>query len=253
MGVTLNLSFYIMPKKNEETELKGDFPIMKIKPKTYSDKLKDPRWQKKRLEVLQRDGWTCQNCADKSSTLHVHHKTYRQSDPWDSPMWDLITLCESCHDEETHERQEIENQLLRTLRKAGLLTQHLGAVVDYFERQNEYFDLLADEKWSRREQEILKNGKHCFICYAENELVIYHKSSFWYLQDKPWELPEHDFNLICKSCNQRNRNNLCSVFDFLLPAIHHAGYHEDDIVDFVTDPDSGRLISSILKESKRQI
>jgi len=26
---------------------------------TYKEKLLDPRWQKKRLEVLERDGWAC--------------------------------------------------------------------------------------------------------------------------------------------------------------------------------------------------
>jgi len=27
---------------------------------TYSEKLKDPRWQKKRLEILSRDNFTCE-------------------------------------------------------------------------------------------------------------------------------------------------------------------------------------------------
>jgi hypothetical protein len=35
----------------------------------YSDKLKDPRWQKKRLEVFERDGWCCQCCGDSESPL----------------------------------------------------------------------------------------------------------------------------------------------------------------------------------------
>lgn len=28
--------------------------------KTYAEKLKDPRWQKRRLEIFERDDWTCQ-------------------------------------------------------------------------------------------------------------------------------------------------------------------------------------------------
>lgn len=43
----------------------------------YSDKLKDPRWQKKRLEILTRDEWTCQICFDTESTLVVHHQKYK--------------------------------------------------------------------------------------------------------------------------------------------------------------------------------
>ena len=65
---------------------------------TYSEKLKDPRWQKKRLKVLERDGWACQVCESKEMTLHVHHLKYVKSgNPWDSPLRDLQTLCEQCH------------------------------------------------------------------------------------------------------------------------------------------------------------
>jgi hypothetical protein len=63
----------------------------------YSEKLKDPRWQRKRLEVLSRDGWACMACADKTSTLQVHHKFY-SGNPWDAPMDGLETLCEKCHE-----------------------------------------------------------------------------------------------------------------------------------------------------------
>lgn len=38
----------------------------------YLEKLKDPRWQKRRLEIFQRDEFTCQVCFDTESTLHVH-------------------------------------------------------------------------------------------------------------------------------------------------------------------------------------
>jgi hypothetical protein len=65
---------------------------------SYSEKLKDPRWQKKRLEVLQRDGFACVACLATEKTLHVHHCCYTgKMDPWDyeSPL--LITLCEKCH------------------------------------------------------------------------------------------------------------------------------------------------------------
>lgn len=63
----------------------------------YSDKLKDPRWQKKRLEIFKRDDFTCQKCSDKKTTLCVHHLKYN-GDPWKSNNDDLITLCEHCHD-----------------------------------------------------------------------------------------------------------------------------------------------------------
>jgi hypothetical protein len=65
---------------------------------TYSELLKDPRWQKRRLEVLDRDKFECQLCLDSLRTLHIHHKTYNKNGaPWDVPSSELITYCEECH------------------------------------------------------------------------------------------------------------------------------------------------------------
>lgn len=65
--------------------------------KTYSEKLKDPRWQRKRLEVMQRANWRCELCGDPLSTLHVHHLGYeRGKEPWEHE--DLACLCEHHHD-----------------------------------------------------------------------------------------------------------------------------------------------------------
>lgn len=64
----------------------------------YYEKLKDPRWQKRRLEVLNRDNFTCLVCENKEATLHVHHLTYTGTDPWDEPLENLETLCEGCHE-----------------------------------------------------------------------------------------------------------------------------------------------------------
>lgn len=64
----------------------------------YAEKLKDPRWQKKRLEILNRDSFKCIVCLVDDKTLHVHHKTYVfGNDPWDYPNNNFETLCEDCH------------------------------------------------------------------------------------------------------------------------------------------------------------
>ncbi len=62
----------------------------------YSEKLKSPKWQKKRLEVLQRDDFKCCNCNDEETELHVHHLKYTK-EPYDAPLNDLQTLCKHCH------------------------------------------------------------------------------------------------------------------------------------------------------------
>lgn len=69
--------------------------------KPWFERLKDPRWQKKRLEILERDGWACKSCwVDQEKMLHVHHKVYRRGlEPWEYESTDLVTYCEDCHDE----------------------------------------------------------------------------------------------------------------------------------------------------------
>ena len=68
--------------------------------KSYSELLKDPRWQKKRLQIMSRDKFTCKLCGDKETQLHVHHKEYIDgNDPWDYDNKLLVTLCEDCHQE----------------------------------------------------------------------------------------------------------------------------------------------------------
>ena len=71
---------------------------------TYAEKLKDPRWQKKRLEIMQRDYFTCRICETTTETLTVHHIRYISGyEPWNYSDELLITLCEDCHDF-VHER-----------------------------------------------------------------------------------------------------------------------------------------------------
>lgn len=62
-------------------------------------KYKDPRWQRKRLEIMGRDGWKCVCCGNSDETLNVHHAYYvKDADPWDYPESALVTLCRSCHE-----------------------------------------------------------------------------------------------------------------------------------------------------------
>jgi hypothetical protein len=68
---------------------------------TYAEKLKDPRWQKKRLEIMERDNWTCQICGTKEKTMHTHHLIYiKGREPWDYTDVALQCLCEDCNEKE---------------------------------------------------------------------------------------------------------------------------------------------------------
>lgn len=96
----------------------ADQPSRSSRREAYLQKLRDPRWQKKRLEVFERDDWRCQNCKDSDSTLHVHHRWYEQGrEPWDYPKEALITLCEECHAIESHDRPQAEANLIHALRR----------------------------------------------------------------------------------------------------------------------------------------
>lgn len=66
--------------------------------KSYSELLRDPLWQKKRLRILERDGWRCRDCRDDTKTLNVHHHQYRSgAKPWEYPDCALAAYCEDCH------------------------------------------------------------------------------------------------------------------------------------------------------------
>ena len=108
--------------------------------KTYADKLKDPRWQKKRLLVLERDGWECQYCGAKDKTLHVHHKKYNKGKPpWEIDDKYLITACEECHENEKSGVIQLEKDIISLFKEHGLDSGDLEWVYNFFEHSlNKY-------------------------------------------------------------------------------------------------------------------
>ncbi len=81
----------------------------------YSEKLKDPRWQKVRLKIFERDEFECATCGNSKSTLFVHHKYYEYGiEPWDYPLNSLVTLCKTCHEEADEMRKNLRRQIALT-------------------------------------------------------------------------------------------------------------------------------------------
>ena len=67
----------------------------------YAELLRSPLWQKKRLEIMQRDNFTCCKCGCTYKELQVHHIKYiKGRKPWEYDNEDLVTLCSDCHNEE---------------------------------------------------------------------------------------------------------------------------------------------------------
>ena len=74
---------------------------------SYAEQLRDPRWQRKRLSVLNRDKWACVKCGNTKMELHVDHKAYRgRLRAWEYRMDELQTLCRDCHSEKHDSRKQ---------------------------------------------------------------------------------------------------------------------------------------------------
>jgi hypothetical protein len=112
----------------------------------YSDKLKDPRWQKKRLEIFERDGWQCGFCGTKSETLHVHHLIYQHGkEPWDCHEENLLTLCSDCHQAEFEERKNSEAELIEFLHLYRFTWDNIHELMCVFGRHMERGKDRADD------------------------------------------------------------------------------------------------------------
>lgn len=100
----------------------------------YQQKLLDPRWQKKRLEILNRDEFTCQYCEDSENTLHIHHLAYHKN-PWDISNDKLITCCEQCHEEiESFKKDGYEVLKIKVFRKKHVTIREIYSI-----NKGEYF------------------------------------------------------------------------------------------------------------------
>lgn len=133
----------------------------------YSEKLKDPRWQQKRLRIMERDGWACVHCKAKSRNLQVHHTMYAK-DPWSVEDEFLITLCDDCH-EELHENEKgakhaLAMILARSTQASGAkLARDLAVIADHMAKTGsampEYeitlkgcFQHMAETRWMEAAQ-----------------------------------------------------------------------------------------------------
>ncbi len=83
---------------------------------TYSDKLKDGRWQHKRLQILQAANFKCEECRD-TNNLQVHHCCYiKGREPWEYDIDLLMCLCDECHESRQKQEDAIRVSLAKILR-----------------------------------------------------------------------------------------------------------------------------------------
>lgn len=96
---------------------------------TYQDQIKSPKWQKKRLEVLEQNQFACIECGSADEQLHVHHPFYQKGRKiWEYTTEELRCLCATCHDK-LHALNDEINQamgLMETMAGNGIKERILG-------------------------------------------------------------------------------------------------------------------------------
>jgi len=112
---------------------------------TYQEKLKDPRWQKKRLAIFERDNFSCVVCGNSKEQLHIHHLFYK-GDPWEVQNHHLITVCGRCHKLEHEAKAEILRDL-KEFNKNGILYTQMIVVIKIIKR-------VCDVDWFQFNQNI---------------------------------------------------------------------------------------------------
>lgn len=127
--------------------------------KNYAEKLRDPKWQKVRLEVFGRDNFRCVICGNEKLELHVHHKFYDGRDPWDYELSALETLCKLCHAKQhakpkaTIEDQiEIEEIRKKIVQMRSLIPNTWYPNTGWIEERLDAMTLLLNEKLNNQDR-----------------------------------------------------------------------------------------------------
>lgn len=113
----------------------------------YSAKLKDPRWQRKRLEILQRDDFRCKYCHSSEKQLHVHHNYYVYGiEIWDYPDDCYDTLCYDCHYNISEMGKEIKDVIKKARYRRFAEIRNILIMLEHMDEKDliEARDYIAD-------------------------------------------------------------------------------------------------------------
>lgn len=130
----------------------------------YQKLLRDPRWQRKRLEIMQRDNWACVHCGDSTSELNVHHNRYITGHlPWEYADEHLTTLCKFCH-ENHHSSSSAQSVPLVSFldRRSDPIK---GVAINWTDESEDGFCLFDFIPWTGRKlREGDKDRDEIFVC-----------------------------------------------------------------------------------------
>jgi len=109
----------------------------------YAERLKHPKWQRRRLQIMSAADWKCVRCQAADQPLNVHHKLYRDgAEPWEYADDELVCLCEQCHENE-HRDVFTRAEVLKLIESA--LAGAAKKFDDLLARNNEFYDRLFGE------------------------------------------------------------------------------------------------------------
>ncbi len=141
--------------------------IPKNKKASYYELLRHPNWQEKRLKVMSRAGFVCEECGEKEITLNVHHTYYEKGlMPWEYPDYSLRCLCEPCH-KIAEERRVLLN------RQIGRMTNEQMDEVLGFARGLE-MEAIPDLEFVAENYEVLEGMVRAFMtldCRERSRIV----------------------------------------------------------------------------------
>lgn len=120
---------------------------------TYAQQLKDPRWQRRRLERLNKAEFRCELCFSETTELHVHHSEYFKGRmAWEYEDHELEVLCKDCH----VSHHQLEESIKRATVDGHFNGHFLAGVVAGFLEAN--FDL--DGTHSILESDAYADARH---------------------------------------------------------------------------------------------
>lgn len=131
----------------------------------YKEQIKSPEWQKRRLEILKRDKFTCQACGENNKELHIHHIKYlKNTNYWDYPDNLLITLCDECHTAEHLCKDEWIPNTIKIINTSGFTYMEIFAVLQYV-----FIDSILESDTIPNVLSSVFHGVN-FSCYKNNDI-----------------------------------------------------------------------------------
>lgn len=217
----------------------------------YSDLLLDPRWKSRRKEIIERDGYTCNQCHNKELVANLEvglffHTKFRSGDP-------IIAMVLSVNSEEF-------DSLVRILDSGSFPEKRCLVYYDLNERLAMAIRMLTPEEEKKLSLPKLLYKRPEDILYAQNSQEIIndhttrtinqwrkfganfkdddfqnyswlhvlglHVHHTYYQKGKlPWEYPDSSLQCLCASCHEElHQNQIIPVYDEKMKSVGHYHY-----------------------------